>query len=193
LSRPRCRNRSSIVSSSRCFDWPSTRRALNSARTLKAWVGELETERVLPVDPRPHGLGGLAVGELLQKLQNRHQRQAPRREGGLAALRVEPAEVRIPVELAELVPQPHHDRSLGKGSASNTNGLGRDLADRLRMKTHGSPHKRNKPSAFGGELGRADLWTNQGRQYHPEPDQVPMTPTGHSTTARISLIALAPS
>lgn len=35
---------------------------------MKAWVGELEAERVFPVDPRPHGLGCLPVAQLLQEL-----------------------------------------------------------------------------------------------------------------------------
>src|SRR3954454_11578165 len=51
----------------------------------------------------------------------------------------EPTEVLIPVKVAELVPQPHHDRSLGKGSARDANGLGRDLADRFWTQAHGSP------------------------------------------------------
>src|SRR3712207_1664353 len=70
------------------------------------------------------------------------------------------------VEIAELVAQPRHHGPLGEGGASDTDGLWRDLPDRFRTKTHGSPHGRNKPPAFGGRLGRSDPWPDQDGKYH---------------------------
>jgi len=44
---------------------------------VEASVIEGQRERVLPVDPGAHRVGRLAVGEVLGKLEDRHQRKAP--------------------------------------------------------------------------------------------------------------------
>src|SRR5438105_3163360 len=46
-------------------------------RGIKARVGQLQSEQVLPIDTTTHGFGGLAVRQVLDKLQNRHQCQSP--------------------------------------------------------------------------------------------------------------------
>jgi hypothetical protein len=45
---------------------------------VEARIGKLEPEGILPVDPRSHGISGLAIAEVLQELKDRHQRQTPR-------------------------------------------------------------------------------------------------------------------
>ena len=47
---------------------------------IKAGIGQLQGERVFPINAPAHGLGGLPVAEAFLKLKHRHQRQAP---GGL--------------------------------------------------------------------------------------------------------------
>jgi hypothetical protein len=51
---------------------------------VKAGVSELQAEDVLPIQAAADGIGGLAIGEVFQKLQDDHQRQPPRSFGGLA-------------------------------------------------------------------------------------------------------------
>ena len=41
---------------------------------VEAWVGQVEREQVLPVDPCPHCLGGLPVGQALARLHQRDRR-----------------------------------------------------------------------------------------------------------------------
>ena len=62
---------------------------LDQHAEVKPWVGELKPECELPVDPGPHGVGCLAVAEMLEELEDRDQGQAPRRQGGLPPVRVE--------------------------------------------------------------------------------------------------------
>jgi hypothetical protein len=104
---------------------------------VEAGVGQLEPERVLPVDAGTHGVGGLPVAQVLEELENGDQGQPPRREAGLAPGGVELAEILVLVEGAELVAQPGDHGALGEGGAGDARGLGRDRADRLRMKAHG--------------------------------------------------------
>ena len=44
---------------------------------MEAGVGQLEAERVFPVDAGAHRIGGLAVAEVLQELQDRDQGKPP--------------------------------------------------------------------------------------------------------------------
>jgi hypothetical protein len=59
--------------------------------------------KVLPVDPGAHRLRRAPVGEVLAELQQGDERQAPRRQPGLAALREEIREVGVGEDGAELV------------------------------------------------------------------------------------------
>ena len=42
---------------------------------VKARIGEGQAQRILPVDPAPHGVGRLAVGQILHELQHHGQRE----------------------------------------------------------------------------------------------------------------------
>ena len=98
---------------------------------VEAGVGQLEPERILPVDPGAHGVGRLPVAEVLEELEDRDQGQPPWGESGLAPAGIEPPEILVLVEGAELVAQPHDDGALGEGGAGDARGLGRDLTDRV--------------------------------------------------------------
>ena len=52
---------------------------------VKAWIGQLEPERILPVDPGPNSLRRLSVAQVLKELQHRHEK-APGRKPRLPAL-----------------------------------------------------------------------------------------------------------
>ena len=47
---------------------------------VEAGIVEVEAERVLEVDPAPHRLGGVAVGQVEQELQHAHRGQLRRRD-----------------------------------------------------------------------------------------------------------------
>ncbi len=47
-------------------------------------VGQLQLQGIFPVDPAANGVGGLTVAELLEELEHRDQRQAPRRKARLS-------------------------------------------------------------------------------------------------------------
>ena len=62
---------------------------------IKAWVGQVKRQQVLPVDPSTHGFRCLPVAQPFAELHERHQREPPRRIGRLPALGVEISEVGI--------------------------------------------------------------------------------------------------
>ena len=62
-------------------------------------------QKVLPVDPRPHRLGGLSVGQVFPELHQRDQRQPPRRISRLAEGGIEVTEDGIVEHGAEPVTQ----------------------------------------------------------------------------------------
>jgi hypothetical protein len=70
---------------------------------MEARVGQLEAERVLPVDASAYGIGGLPIAEMLEELEDRDQGQTLRRQGGLTPGGVEVAEVLVFVERVKLV------------------------------------------------------------------------------------------
>jgi hypothetical protein len=51
------------------------RAELGEHRGVNARVTKVEAQRVLPVQPPSHRVGGLPVGEALEELQRQHQRQ----------------------------------------------------------------------------------------------------------------------
>src|SRR3954447_5488352 len=98
----------------------------------------LRSHCILPIDPGPHGIGRLPVAEMLEELEDRDQGQAPRSQGRLALAGEKRSEILILVKRTELVTQPHDDPAFGEGGSGNARRLGRDLADWVRMETHGS-------------------------------------------------------
>jgi hypothetical protein len=99
-------------------------------------VGQLEPERVFPINAGAHGVGGLTVAELFEKLQDRHQGQPPRCQARLAAARIQRAEIRVLVKISKLVAQSCRQRAFGKRGPGHPNRLVRDLAYWRRMQAH---------------------------------------------------------
>src|SRR5215218_8282432 len=56
-------------------------------REVKARISQLERERILPVDTAAHGIGGLAVSQVFEKLEDGDEHQARGRKRGLSELR----------------------------------------------------------------------------------------------------------
>src|SRR5215207_8941062 len=90
---------------------------------VKAWVGQLEAKKVLPVDPRPDRLSGLSIAQALAELHQRDQGQPPRWTGRLALLGIEVGEVAILEDRPERVAQGEIGAAFGKGGASNAGSL----------------------------------------------------------------------
>ncbi len=105
---------------------------------VKAGVGEVEREQVLPVDPGTNSLCRLPVAQPLAELHERHQREPPRRIGRLPALRVEIGEVGVSEQRAEPVAQDQVRVAGAERGAGNPGGVVGHGRDRLRgAKRHG--------------------------------------------------------
>lgn len=52
-------------------------------REVKAWISQFQPQAVFPINTLAHGIGGLAVREILPILQHRDHCQSPGRIGGL--------------------------------------------------------------------------------------------------------------
>src|SRR3954454_2104185 len=72
---------------------PKTISKLAEDAEVKARVGQLEAEQVLPVDPRPDRLSRLSIAQALAELHQRDQGQAPGWTGRLTLLGIEVGEV----------------------------------------------------------------------------------------------------
>jgi hypothetical protein len=103
------------------------RAELTEDAEVEAGVAELQAEGILPVDARPHRLGGLSVGEPFEELQHRDERQTPGRQRVSPTRREERGEVGVLIQRPELVTQPHTQRRTAERGAGDT---GRPLWDR---------------------------------------------------------------
>jgi len=109
---------------------------------VEAGVVEFQPQGVLPVESGADGVGGLAVGQVLQELHQRDQGQAPGGEGGLAAAWVEVGEVLIGEEGPQLLAQAQAQTAPGEGGAGDAGGLFRDGGGRLGVQAHGRLRRR---------------------------------------------------
>jgi hypothetical protein len=126
-------------------DQPASELAQNAV--VEARVGEGEGEEVLPVDPRPDRVRGLAIGEALAELHQRDERQPPRRIGRLAERGVEIGEAGVVEHRTEPVAQEKVDVAPREGGAGDERGLfGDGWNGRLRAKGHGRCSSRRTPS-----------------------------------------------
>src|SRR5207302_9692688 len=89
----------------------------------KARVRQVQAQEILPVEAGPDRLGGLAIGEVLPKLQDGHQGQAPGREARLADKRKQRGEVVVLKNGAESIPQAQVGITFRKGSTGHTGGV----------------------------------------------------------------------
>ena len=70
---------------------------------METRIGQLEPKRVFPINARPNGVSRLPVAQVLQELEHRDQRQAPRRQAGLTSGWIQRTKVCILEHGAELV------------------------------------------------------------------------------------------
>ena len=108
---------------------------------VEAGVGQGQAQGVLPVDPAPHGIGGLTVGQALQVLQDGGQGEHRRGRRGLAELGEQAGKLAVLVDRAERVGNVEAEGSLGESGAGDAAGLFRRRGRVFRMERHRSAHK----------------------------------------------------
>ena len=113
---------------------------------IKADVGELQAEHVLPVDPGAHRVGGLPVGQPFHELQERYQGEADRRLGRLPAGRKEIGEVVILDEHVQDVEQAHDEIARREDRPRDLRGLVRHHVRALRIERHHRPPASSPPA-----------------------------------------------
>ena len=72
-------------------------------RVVESGIGQLQRERILPIDARTDRVSGLAVREILQELEDRDQSQTPWWKAPLASCGKERGEIFVLVDGSELV------------------------------------------------------------------------------------------
>ena len=132
------RHRVSSLSKSSAASAPSQQTVTEFAEhgKVEAGVGQVQTHKVLPVDPSPDRLGGLAISQMFAKLQNRHQGQAPWGQSGVAPRRKQRGKVLGLENRAQVIPQGEIRMAFGKGGMRNTSGLLGNGANGLRAQGH---------------------------------------------------------
>ncbi len=118
---------------------------------VKARVGQLEAEQVLPIDPRPDRLSRLSIAQVLAELHQRDQGQPPGWTGRLTLLGIEVGEVAIHEDRPERVAQGEIGAAFGKGGASDAGGLLGHGRDRLLwVERHGEASRDYRSNAALG-------------------------------------------
>jgi hypothetical protein len=115
-------------------DQPSAELAQDAE--VEARIGQRQAERVLPIDPTPDRLGGLAVRQPFCELQHRHQCQPPGCFGRLATPREQVGEVFVGVDTAQRVPQLQARIATRERRSRHTHGLLGHGLDRFGMQRH---------------------------------------------------------
>jgi hypothetical protein len=103
-------------------------------RMVKAEVGKLQTEQLLPVDARANRVSCLAVGHAFPELEQGDQGEANRRLRRLTLRGKNISEVAITEQQAQLVVHPHDQVALRKDGTRNAGGVFRDTGERLWLK-----------------------------------------------------------
>jgi hypothetical protein len=128
-------------------------------RGVEAGIGQLQPEQVLPVDPRPHRLGRLPIGQVLVELQQGDQGQPPRRQARLAAPGEQVGEIRVGEDRAELVTELQEQVALAEGGAGDARRLLRHRLKRAGLERHGGASEwqteptYRSPSEFASSIG----------------------------------------
>ncbi len=104
---------------------------------IEARVGQLQPQQILPVEATAHGVGGLAVREMLGKLQQDDSGQPPGSFGGLPPLGIQGGKRFILEEGGELIAQGEIRVAFGKGGAGDARGLHRHGLERFGTQRHG--------------------------------------------------------
>jgi hypothetical protein len=90
---------------------------------MNALVGQLQPQRVLPVNPGPHRLRRLAVAEVVGTLHDANQSELPGMQRWLPIERVDSAEHLIGKQDAHLIAHPHLHVPGGKRGVRDTGSL----------------------------------------------------------------------
>ncbi len=127
---------------------------LAQKRVVEAGIGKIESQKVLPVNPRPYRFGSLPIAQALPELHQGHQRQPPGRVGRLTVGREKVGEVAVCENAAELVAQDQVGRTRAESGMCHAGGIqghGRDRG--LRMQRHGGDLlRRSMPTVGRGRL-----------------------------------------
>jgi hypothetical protein len=122
---------------------------------IEARIGQLQGQRVLPVDPPTHGVGRRTVGQVLGELENGGQGQTPRRFGRVPPRGEQVGEVLIRVDDVQRLPHPEVQGTVGKRGARDTRGLLRDRVRLPRVQRHRGLQSERLPRSTGSALLRA--------------------------------------
>jgi hypothetical protein len=101
--------------------------------------GELQAERILPVQAAAHRVRGLPVGQPFNELPHGDQCQTPRRFGGLSTGRKEGGDVVVAVEGAQRVAQLDDQRAVRETGVHDAGRFVRDGRDGQDLERHGAP------------------------------------------------------
>src|SRR5215204_4223616 len=115
------------------------RSELAEPRGVEAGVGQLQAEQIFPVDPASDGFGRPPVRQVLGKLQQGDQRQAPRGLGGLSAAWKQGRELSTAEHRPKRVAQAQIGIAARKGGPRDNCRGSRNLGAGSRMKRHGGP------------------------------------------------------
>src|SRR5512135_3256641 len=90
---------------------------------LPAGVGQFQSQGVFPVDAAADGVGGLAIGEALDVLEQGDEGEPGGRSGRMSAGGEEVGELVVVVERSEFVGDPETEGPPGEGGVSDALGL----------------------------------------------------------------------
>ena len=138
---------------------------------VKARIIQWQRERIFPIQPSPHHLGGLAVGEVFQRLQDGDQRQSPRRFCGSSPFGKQMSKVGMLIDRAERISQIHGQRSLRKTRLSySARQIGNGF-ERLGLQRHLDPpsclHEQAPHDLFPSPLPSSSFLVHLSRQNFP--------------------------
>jgi hypothetical protein len=103
---------------------------------MKALVGQLQPQRILPVNPRPHGLRRWPITQLLHALHDADEGEWPGMEGWLACAGVDGAEQLIVKKGVQLIAQPQVDIAAWECRVGHTRGLHWNKAQVVSWQAH---------------------------------------------------------
>src|SRR4030095_562710 len=96
-----------------------------------------QREGILPINACSNRLRRLPVGEVLDKLHDRHQRQPPGFEGGFSSVWIQGGKILVSIERSEFIVALKVEIALGKGRSGNAGGELGNGFNRLRTQGHG--------------------------------------------------------
>jgi hypothetical protein len=108
-------------------------------REIKALIIQRQAQAVLPVQPPPHRIGRLPVGQVLSELQHGHHRQLRRGDPRLPPRPVRRGECPIVIPAAQLVAGPHRQCPLPERLPGDPGGISWHLRPRMRLHRHDDP------------------------------------------------------